>query len=99
MKLKFFIIVSLLVHIIGGIGLYFYYNPIIFTPESLKVSQEEETEDVLPPSSPKIEKQKSHLHKKKKVFKEKKTGEITFQNKKKRCKNSFPYKSKTYIPN
>ena len=42
MKLKFFIIVSLLVHIVGGIGLYFYYNPIVYSPQSAEIFQKEE---------------------------------------------------------
>ena len=42
MNLKNFIIASLIIHIVGAIALYFYYNPITFAPKLVKVFEDEE---------------------------------------------------------
>ena len=48
MNLKLFLIASLIIHIICGIALYFYYNPITLNPQPVK-QMEEESEEAVPP--------------------------------------------------
>ena len=44
MSLKSFIIASVLIHILGGIAVYFYYNPIVLDKKPSPVSSEKERE-------------------------------------------------------
>ena len=41
MNLKSFLIASLIIHVVGAVALYFYYNPITFAPKPVRVFEEE----------------------------------------------------------
>ncbi len=45
MKLKSFVIASLIIHVVGAIALYFYYNPIRIGPQPVSELEEEELEE------------------------------------------------------
>ena len=45
MKLKSFIIASLIIHVVGAIALYFYYNPIRIGPQPVSELEKEELEE------------------------------------------------------
>ena len=45
MNLKSFIIASIIIHVVGAIALYFYYNPIHLAPEPVEMLEEELAEE------------------------------------------------------
>ena len=47
MSLKSFIIASIVIHVIAGVALYFYYNPIILDPKLVKPKEEKMNEEIV----------------------------------------------------
>ena len=72
MNLKSFLIASLIIHIIGAIVLYFYYNPITFAPKPVEIiGEEQDLEEELKLSPKKSKPKKFFSNKQKKSARKK----------------------------
>ena len=84
MNLKNFVIASLIIHIVGALALYFYYNPISFAPKPVKVFEDEEIQ-----SQKQTEETTQNL----------KTKTVPLKHERKKKKKSFSVKSKALSQN